>query len=1142
MVAYKGKELTRFQEKSGGKNKGVVDGFYEETEGKQKFFIKKPADKGELFAELFAGLLIQEFKERKLIDEVYFPSLICADVIQFDDKSYGLIQPLVSFDELHKVIGTTKNDGSDRSVWSESFWGSFYYTSVTQQGKQFGLSMALMFSLWLGAHSVHSGNIVQLHNKGGSKQFARIDWGDAFRNFADPLNNDNILYPSENRGWFNYKNITKDFFMNYKKIKGLFPAMAGKGHKLQDQLNEDLLRDIVSSALRNIPADLIDQPAKDAFAKYIAMDSFAKVTFGTDGSGDQFATDMASLLLSRLAKISDLKDLTTESSAAHLYESITVSPVTEKGESFPEIIKQWHHILPVDNIDNSLVDLSILAHHFNDYVELLANQCDATNLWQHDSAHSENLFTPYYQEKGEAKYGHAFVSQYKESTVLRRLFTLIPDTLNSVRFDAFESPCQEYAKAHEDAPWVKIQKLLTLGQGIINTLAVIKRAQEFGLDEVVGEYRGKLKLVLAEFVQTEQEIPSVLNDVQIAPQSEKTFFYPIEDHVLNSMTGDQLATLCLEELNHPMPSPLIERIIKNDALWHRVNEAFNTGEFNGRIDDPVAKITRIRQWQHLLNLSAENNARLKEQADELGRKMESQLRDMEERNRKLLSDIETHNKSHREAEQAAQSLKQELAQLGSEIADLQQQILTIKATAKKTSEDYEKQLSSLQKLREAKDKELMELSTQVVQLREENRTLRSDVSKQSDGKALAEQSVVSLKEEIQKQQDQMEELQRQVAAQIAQLQEENGTLRSEVSKQSDGKDLAEQDIISLKEEIQQQQGIVETLQQQLSAKEQENSLLNAQIQEIKQLKEQIDAQKNQIGTLSEQLLKVRAEKQALTLSIEQLGDEKRATEAQAKELEHRYATLNQTMEQLQQHLLSKEGAIAEATAKLREQALATEENAARLIAASAEKDQTELAKTKLQTEMEALRLALRQQEVAASALQQIVKDTEEAERQYQRALEDKKDRQFARMERMAPILLQVQEIEKKAKQLSDRNEIAASEAATLLAGQIRKGVKKYAENGETDETVALEQFKEESRGHIMAAKLILGEHREEWKYILANISLAILLVGVIYIAAALINKQVSGNYTFFSVPESKQKVEQLEEQIEGINIRNSTGG
>ncbi|WP_081964880.1 hypothetical protein [Legionella norrlandica] len=146
MLIYQGKEIVRFKEKQGGKNKSDVDGFYRTTDGTgQEFFIKKPADQRELFTELFAGLLLREFMKRGLIDERYFPSLICADVIQFKEGSYGLIQPLVSFDELHKLIGTSYSDGKDRDEVKETLFGPSYYTEITKQNKYFGLSMALCF-------------------------------------------------------------------------------------------------------------------------------------------------------------------------------------------------------------------------------------------------------------------------------------------------------------------------------------------------------------------------------------------------------------------------------------------------------------------------------------------------------------------------------------------------------------------------------------------------------------------------------------------------------------------------------------------------------------------------------------------------------------------------------------------------------------------------------------------------------------------------------------------------------------------------------------------------------------------------------------------------------------------------------------
>lgn len=42
MLTYQGKEIVRFKEKTGGKNKSDVDGFYKDSDGR-KFFIKNRA-------------------------------------------------------------------------------------------------------------------------------------------------------------------------------------------------------------------------------------------------------------------------------------------------------------------------------------------------------------------------------------------------------------------------------------------------------------------------------------------------------------------------------------------------------------------------------------------------------------------------------------------------------------------------------------------------------------------------------------------------------------------------------------------------------------------------------------------------------------------------------------------------------------------------------------------------------------------------------------------------------------------------------------------------------------------------------------------------------------------------------------------
>jgi effector protein B len=288
-ITYNGKELIQFKAKFGGKNQSEIDGFYRDALDCEHFFIKKPADQRELFAEAFAGAILQEIMDRGLIDKIYHPSLIVARVVRVDDGTgkpeYALIQPMVSFVALHETIETSYADGSDRDPLKEAYAGSDYYLRLLEQ-QQFGLTNALMFSMWLSAHSVHSGNIVALNNdKMISKQLARLDWGDAFRFLAHPKNNENLLYAYENRGVLNYKRWTKDYFLNYKKIPGLFPEMAEKGRLFKAALQEDDLLDILRSALQKLPVDLIEQQTKDEFAQYANMESFKTVQLGPESGG-----------------------------------------------------------------------------------------------------------------------------------------------------------------------------------------------------------------------------------------------------------------------------------------------------------------------------------------------------------------------------------------------------------------------------------------------------------------------------------------------------------------------------------------------------------------------------------------------------------------------------------------------------------------------------------------------------------------------------------------------------------------------------------------------------------------------------------------------------------------------------------------
>jgi len=342
MVNYKGKEISKIEKKIGGKNTSEVDGLYVDSDAleakskgdappKAQYFIKKPNDKKELFTELLAGLILKEFMKQGLVAPEYHASLICAsDVIKFESGEYGLVQDAVSFDELFKGIGTAYTDGSDRDPKKEILYGPERYPLLMKNGEYFGLSTALMFSLLLGANSVHSGNVVVLRPPKDSDkkadQLARLDWGDAFRNFIDPDNNKDVLMPKEYQGRWNYKKITKGYFYNYKKITGIFPATAKQAQKLMENLKDKNLSffNILSAALAQIPADILDDKTQKELGKYLGSKTLTKTTFGEKGDFKEFAYEMAAVFESRIEQISTLKDM-PEADPKNLYGSINPS-------------------------------------------------------------------------------------------------------------------------------------------------------------------------------------------------------------------------------------------------------------------------------------------------------------------------------------------------------------------------------------------------------------------------------------------------------------------------------------------------------------------------------------------------------------------------------------------------------------------------------------------------------------------------------------------------------------------------------------------------------------------------------------------------------------------------------------------------
>jgi hypothetical protein len=576
------KELTKIADKSGGKNQSDLDGFYRSENG-EEFFIKKPADKKELFTELFAGLLLKEFmaNERDLIKKDYFSSLICADIIKFDDGSYGLIQPKVAFTELYKIIGTGFRDGSDRDPFTEMLAGPSYYPALTQQGNYFGLSISLMFSLLLGDYSVHSGNVVVLKaDSNEPKQFARIDWGAAFRYFGHDENNNDILVPYEYKGLLNLKWFTKGYIDNYKHVAGLFSAIAEKANTLSSTLTDDSLNDIVSSALAKIPADMLDQNTKIALANYMSIPAFENASFGLESDNQALTQIFSSFLKSRLHKIAELKDLTDNK----MYQSTL--PMGAKVFSFESTIplpEQFELLLETINenpkLDFSQIDLTTLAKQFNLYTFILAKQAEVYNLWEQGSQPKINLFARSVNSRTQDYLkADPLFAKHRESTLLRDLHLLDPETLKPLGLP-YEPLIEAYIEEneHKNPAWLKTENVLKTANKVISLLEQLKHQPNKNLLE-------SLKSSLESF----QKLTTILNeDIVNRPIQDKgssfasVHYYPFTNKELLALTDAELLSICITEISAGNPSPLVMRIFKNDTLWQRLSnrlEPFISGK------------------------------------------------------------------------------------------------------------------------------------------------------------------------------------------------------------------------------------------------------------------------------------------------------------------------------------------------------------------------------------------------------------------------------------------------------------------------------------------------------------------------------------------------------------------------------------
>ncbi|KTD52344.1 effector protein B, substrate of the Dot/Icm secretion system [Legionella quinlivanii] len=697
MLDFNQLNLEKIGEKTGGKNK--VGGFYRNTETGEEYFIKQPDDKAELLTELLAGLILQEFIKRGLVDKLHASSLICADVVQMPDGSYALIQPKVDFELLYKIINTGYRDGSDRDPKIEATDGPAYYMSLLNTSNSFGLSTTLMLSMLLGDYSVHSGNMVRMtKNIDGQVcyQYGKIDWGAAFRNYGKKENTDFIIYGYESIGAFNLKGITKAYFLNYRYNPGLFETMAERARQLNARLPPELLIDIIHTALNEMPADLLktkkpgqpvsnDSPAIDSpiqqelpdsgeqktlatLAKDTSINSFKTLRLGDKESTRELAQEMAAIMGGRLDKMETLKTpedtykdkarklfLTAPDNSMHTSIYFPQKPDPSVWEEpFPILVKEFIKWTCKDEFGQ--INISAIVHQLNNYIDFWAQQGELFNLWG-NKGQNQNIFTPFAPEiKTEALRGHAFLPQYREATLLRRMAYsyLHVDEAHPLgvfithRIALYEGAIEGYVKTHQNSYWVLCQNAITEAQSIVNALQVLQKLQSSpdapSLNE---EHLKEFKEAVSKFLYHNKKLEESFQ--QLVPQktdSEKyssEFFYPFNEDELKALSEDQLATICLEELNARKVSSLLTRIASNDELYLKVQAALSKDVFTKRVDFPAGKTAELAKFYLFINIYKQFNV-----AETYLQKQEERLR-MAEQLKKLDNNLQ----------EEAQSLLQE---------------------------------------------------------------------------------------------------------------------------------------------------------------------------------------------------------------------------------------------------------------------------------------------------------------------------------------------------------------------------------------------------------------------------------------------------------------------------------------------------
>ncbi|WP_324607133.1 Dot/Icm T4SS effector Wip [Legionella adelaidensis] len=124
-------------------------------------------------------------------------------------------------------------------------------------------------------------------------------------------------------------------------------------------------------------------------------------------------------------------------------------------------------------------------------------------------------------------------------------------------------------------------------------------------------------------------------------------------------------------------------------------------------------------------------------------------------------------------------------------------------------------------------------------------------------------------------------------------------------------------------------------------------------------------------------------------------------------------------------------------------------------------------------------------------------------------------------------LSQLEAIKAKEQELRERNHSLAADRAQELYDYVKIQHTELMEN-----KLDIKIFKDNCTRAIDTARLELEKHRG-WKQVLGNLALAVVGLGVLYVAAGLVHKAMTGNFLFFKT-DSADKIDQLEESIKSM--------